>query len=209
MAADGADPCYWRWNGLGTTASAVWWRHGRNSAFPAANLAILAFSQLSGDQFAAWGWRLPFALSIVLVGVLLWIRLGILETPVFQSESPHHRGHQEAAKGDPSFRHCCGMSEQAPLSAASRLTNEHLGGGCSQSNWSDAVLAAFMHNYPSGPHAQTHRRERMYTFGGAVGLRLPIFRHGRHCDSDGSVCRNCPLTHPTQHAIWAAGCADR
>ncbi len=49
-----------------------------------ANLAILAFSQLSGDQFLTWGWRIPFALSIILVGVGLWIRLGILETPVFQ-----------------------------------------------------------------------------------------------------------------------------
>ena len=49
-----------------------------------ANLAVLAFSQLTGDQFNTWGWRLPFALSIVLVGVGLWIRLGILETPVFQ-----------------------------------------------------------------------------------------------------------------------------
>ena len=35
-------------------------------------------------DFATWGWRIPFLLSIVLVGVGLWIRLGILETPVFQ-----------------------------------------------------------------------------------------------------------------------------
>src|SRR5258707_12029646 len=48
-----------------------------------ANLAVLAFSQMSGEQFLAWGWRIPFALSIVLVGVGLYIRLGILETPVF------------------------------------------------------------------------------------------------------------------------------
>jgi len=46
--------------------------------------AIALFSYWSGDQFAVWGWRVPFLLSIVLVGVGLWIRLGILETPVFQ-----------------------------------------------------------------------------------------------------------------------------
>jgi MFS family permease len=48
------------------------------------NLAILAFSSWYGDQFVTWGWRIPFALSIILVGIGLWIRLGILETPVFQ-----------------------------------------------------------------------------------------------------------------------------
>ena len=32
-----------------------------------ANLAVLAFSQMSGDNFLSWGWRLPFALSLVLV----------------------------------------------------------------------------------------------------------------------------------------------
>src|ERR1700741_314270 len=48
-----------------------------------ANLAVLAFSRMSGDAFLAWGWRIPFALSIVLVGIGLYIRLRILETPVF------------------------------------------------------------------------------------------------------------------------------
>src|SRR5438105_9231923 len=37
-----------------------------------ANLAVLAFSNMSGDQFLVWGWRLPFALSIVLVAVGLY-----------------------------------------------------------------------------------------------------------------------------------------
>ena len=48
-----------------------------------ANLAVLAFSAISGDQFLSWGWRVPFWLSIVMVGIGLYIRLGILETPVF------------------------------------------------------------------------------------------------------------------------------
>src|SRR3979411_1459305 len=63
---------------------ASWPQFGVPCGLFLANLAVLAFSQLSGDQFNAWGWRIPFALSIVLVGVGLWIRLGILETPVFQ-----------------------------------------------------------------------------------------------------------------------------
>ena len=49
-----------------------------------ANLAVLAFSQLTGDQFLTWGWRIPFVLSLILVGVGLYIRLGVLETPVFR-----------------------------------------------------------------------------------------------------------------------------
>ncbi len=38
---------------------------------------------MSGEQFLAWGWRVPFLLSLILVAVGLYIRLGILETPVF------------------------------------------------------------------------------------------------------------------------------
>ena len=63
---------------------ASWPQFGVPAGLFLANLAVLAFSTWSGDQFLVWGWRLPFALSIVLVGIGLWIRLGILETPVFQ-----------------------------------------------------------------------------------------------------------------------------
>ena len=63
---------------------ASWPQFGVPAGLFLANLAVLAFSTMSGDQFLVWGWRIPFALSIVLVGVGLWIRLGILETPVFQ-----------------------------------------------------------------------------------------------------------------------------
>ena len=41
------------------------------------------FTRLPQDQFLSWGWRVPFLLSIVLVGVGLYIRLSILETPAF------------------------------------------------------------------------------------------------------------------------------
>ena len=42
-----------------------------------------AFSGLSDEQFLAWGWRVPFLLSIFLVGVGVFIRLKIFETPTF------------------------------------------------------------------------------------------------------------------------------
>jgi MFS family permease len=48
-----------------------------------ATLAVLAFSAISGDEFITWGWRVPFFLSLVMVAIGLYIRLGILETPVF------------------------------------------------------------------------------------------------------------------------------
>ncbi len=46
--------------------------------------AVLLFGWLAGDQFLVWGWRIPFLLSIVMAAVGLYIRLGILETPIFQ-----------------------------------------------------------------------------------------------------------------------------
>jgi len=63
---------------------AAWPQFGGPAGFFLANLAILAFSQMSGDQFLSWGWRVPFWLSLIMVGIGLWIRLGILETPIFQ-----------------------------------------------------------------------------------------------------------------------------
>jgi MFS family permease len=62
---------------------ASWPQFGVPAGLFLANLAVLAFSALSGDQFLSWGWRVPFFLSILLIAVGLWIRLGILETPTF------------------------------------------------------------------------------------------------------------------------------
>ena len=62
---------------------ASWPQFGVPCGLFLANLAVLAFSHLSGDQFLTWGWRIPFLLSVILVAVGLWIRLGIMETPIF------------------------------------------------------------------------------------------------------------------------------
>jgi len=49
-------------------------------------LSTVVFSAtlaLTGDNFQSWGWRIPFLLSIALVGVGLFVRLKIVETPAF------------------------------------------------------------------------------------------------------------------------------
>ena len=51
-----------------------------------ASLAIIIVFRLllSEDDFQAWGWRLPFLISILLLAVSMWIRLKLHESPVFQ-----------------------------------------------------------------------------------------------------------------------------
>jgi MFS family permease len=63
---------------------AAWPQFGAPAGLFLANIAVLVFSYISGDQFLVWGWRIPFLISIVMVAIGMWIRLGILETPVFQ-----------------------------------------------------------------------------------------------------------------------------
>jgi MFS family permease len=63
---------------------ASWPQFGVPAGLFLSTIVMLAAAAWSGDEFLTWGWRVPFALSIVLVGIGMWIRLGILETPVFQ-----------------------------------------------------------------------------------------------------------------------------
>ncbi|AOR77567.1 MFS transporter [Novosphingobium sp. 11B] len=59
--------------------------------FAANGLFLVISSVLSDAEFAAWGWRIPFLLSAVLVGLGLWIRFRLSESPVFAKEDDHHR----------------------------------------------------------------------------------------------------------------------
>jgi metabolite-proton symporter len=51
--------------------------------FTSGAVFLLLTRVLTGAQFLAWGWRLPFLASAALVGVGLWVRLTLTETPVF------------------------------------------------------------------------------------------------------------------------------
>ena len=46
-------------------------------------IVVLSCRYLTGDQFEVWGWRLPFLLSIVLLGISTWIRMSMHESPAF------------------------------------------------------------------------------------------------------------------------------
>ena len=48
-----------------------------------ANAAFAAVAALPEEQFLSWGWRVPFLAGVVLLGLGLFIRLHILETPLF------------------------------------------------------------------------------------------------------------------------------
>ncbi|MEJ1979136.1 MAG: MFS transporter [Acetobacteraceae bacterium] len=73
-----------------------WARHGRRGLFaswpqigvPAgtllANIVLGLTSYATGSAFMSWGWRIPFALSAVMLIVGVYIRLGVSETPVFR-----------------------------------------------------------------------------------------------------------------------------
>ena len=63
---------------------ASWPQFGGPAGLLLANIAVLVFSRISGDQFLVWGWRIPFLLSIVMIAIGLYIRLGIMETPTFR-----------------------------------------------------------------------------------------------------------------------------
>ena len=63
---------------------------GAPVGFLAANgLFLLLGLALTDEAFVAWGWRVPFLLSAVLVGIGLWVRLRIGETPAFRQALEH------------------------------------------------------------------------------------------------------------------------
>ncbi|BCH29719.1 MFS transporter [Mesorhizobium sp. L-8-10] len=56
-------------------------------------IVILAIQGvMSKEDFAAWGWRIPFLVSVALLGVSVWIRLSLNESPTFQRMKEEGKG---------------------------------------------------------------------------------------------------------------------
>jgi len=60
-----------------------WPQIGVPAGLLTSTIIFTAFSTRPPEEFMSWGWRIPFLCSIVLVGVGLFIRMKILETPIF------------------------------------------------------------------------------------------------------------------------------
>jgi metabolite-proton symporter len=57
-----------------------------------ANVVFLLCTQLTTEQqFLSWGWRVPFLVSVVLIAVAMWIRLGVMESPAFRAVAQEGR----------------------------------------------------------------------------------------------------------------------
>src|SRR3954470_8896147 len=58
------------------------------------SLIVILFTRtaLGEADFAAWGWRVPFLVSVVLLAVSVWIRLRLNESPVFQKMKDEGKG---------------------------------------------------------------------------------------------------------------------
>src|SRR6516162_5703489 len=202
---------------------AAWPQFGGPAGFFIANLAILAFSRLSGAQFLSWGWRVPFWLSLVMVGIGLWIRLGILETPIFQKVIAEervaragHRGVQTSAEGGLSHGLCADGTDGSDLhlhrlrfplrhAGRPRLARRPVG------RFADRIVLLVLHGPvfrlvvgPARPQAGLHLWCRSYR-----ALRVRRLRHVRYCDPwadlTGDPDRN-PVPRPD---VGAVGGADR
>jgi MFS transporter, MHS family, shikimate and dehydroshikimate transport protein len=60
-----------------------WPQIGVPAGLLSSTIIFSLFAKLPAEQFLAWGWRVPFLMSVVLVGIGLIIRLKVLETPAF------------------------------------------------------------------------------------------------------------------------------
>src|ERR671912_422259 len=67
-----------------------WPQMGVPAGLVLSTVVFALFEQLPEEQFLAWGWRVPFLLSIILVAVGLYIRLRLMESPAFREVEETH-----------------------------------------------------------------------------------------------------------------------
>ncbi|MEX3853276.1 MFS transporter [Paraburkholderia sp. BR10923] len=175
---------------------ASWPQFGVPAGLFVANLVVLATSRISGSAFLTWGWRVPFFLSIALVAIGLYIRLSILETPIFAKLLAERRIEKapmrEVLRRQPKdilLSALARMAEQAPfyIFTAFIFTYGVMSLGVTRDLLLTAVLAASVLEFFTiplfGHVSDLIGRRRMYVIGAAaVGLFgfLYFFMVGTH-----------------------------
>lgn len=160
---------------------ASWPQFGVPAGLFLANLAVLAFSTISGPQFLVWGWRIPFLLSGILVGVGMYIRIGILETPVFARLAAERRIERtpvlEAIRRQPReivLTALCRMGEQAPFYISSAFVfaygtgTLHMPRNFLLSALLTATVLSFVMTPLAGHLSDRFGRKRIYMLGAAL-----------------------------------------
>lgn len=135
--------------GRGFAASIV--ASGGPSGAVLATLVLTAFSVLPDEQFLAWGWRVPFLLSAILVIIAFFMRLRVTESPEFVAALEKQKAERAANQGAP--------KPKAPLVTVlrhyPRQTLEAVVGGLAPL-FIQSLLATFMLTYAvSAGHSRT------------------------------------------------------
>jgi MHS family shikimate/dehydroshikimate transporter-like MFS transporter len=68
---------------------ASWPQFGVPIGLMLSTAVFAAFSSMTNEHFLAWGWRIPFLLSVVLIAVGLFIRMRLVESPAFERVKQH------------------------------------------------------------------------------------------------------------------------
>ena len=186
--------------------------------------AVLFFSWFAGDQFLVWGWRIPFLLSIVMAGVGLYIRLGILETPIFRQLVEEKRIERtpvlEVIRRQPKEIILCALAKTAETAPAYiyiafvfvygtqvlHASREFLLSGADRRLRSGVlrhpVLRLFVR--PDRPQAHVYDRRRRHRH-----IRLRLFRHAEFAGAGADVPRRHAVVRAARLDLWAAGGAVR
>jgi MFS family permease len=78
-------------------------------------LVMGAFAALPNAQFLAWGWRVPFLLSFVLLGVGMFVRLKVSESPIFKAALEQEKAERDNAQPQRTGQGSAPVRREIPL----------------------------------------------------------------------------------------------
>ena len=185
---------------------------------------VKLFSGVAGSSFDTWGWRVPFLLSIILVGVGLYVRLRVQESPSFseikRQQAIVRQPVWQVIKEQP--REIAVLGLRPDVRAGAVLPVRHVRAHLRhRSPGADQGLAAERHAggrghrpgqrpvlrlpvRPDRPAPDVRDRHRLHR-----ALRLPLLRPAQHQGGGPGPAGHRAVPVLPRHAVRAAGRADR